>query len=64
VEKRKEWRLTMTNNEFSKQERFIKACEAAGIKPTARQASKLRNLKGTLYPILKSVMANTKEKGE
>lgn len=54
----------MTNAEFAKQERFIEACKAVGIKPTARAASKLRNGKGILAPIIKSLMKKDKEKGE
>ena len=37
-----------TNQEFARTDRVFKmACELANIKPTARQASKFRNCKGT-----------------
>ena len=40
----------MTNKEFAVQDaQFRKACEAAGVEPTARQASKYRNNQGLAY---------------
>ena len=40
----------MTNKKFAAQDRtFRAACEAAGIDPTPRQASKYRNNQGLAY---------------
>lgn len=39
-----------TNSDFAKNDqKFIKCCELAGVKPTARQASKFRNGKGVAF---------------
>jgi hypothetical protein len=38
-----------TNKEFTKDGRFIQACETAGVPATSRQASKFRNKKGKAY---------------
>lgn len=41
---------SVTNKEFAATDRkFRAACEAAGIEPTARQASKYRNNQGLAY---------------
>ena len=39
----------MTNAEFAKTNRLKYCCEAAGIKPTKRQASKFRMKRGLAY---------------
>ena len=39
----------ITNKEFKSDGNFVKACEKAGIEPTARQASKFRMGKGLAY---------------
>jgi len=39
----------ITNKMYSETEDFQKACEKAGVKATARQASKFRNRKGSAY---------------
>lgn len=40
----------MTNKEFAAQDqKFRAACVAAGVEPTARQASKYRNKQGLAY---------------
>ena len=40
----------MTNKEFAAQDqKFRAACSAAGVEPTARQASKYRNNQGLAY---------------
>lgn len=39
----------LTNAAFAETDGFVKACEKAGIKPTARQASKYRNKRGSAY---------------
>ena len=45
---------TMTNEEFRKCDPvFKKACEAANIEPTSRQASRWRNKKGIAYKVSK-----------
>jgi hypothetical protein len=39
-----------SNHEFAKSNgTFIQACEAAGVEPTVRQASKFRNKRGAAY---------------
>ena len=43
-------RYGVTNRMFaSNNKKFIEACKRANIPPTARQASKFRNKKGTAY---------------
>jgi len=37
------------NAEFAKDKNFIDLCEAAGVKPTKRQASKYRSKRGAAY---------------
>lgn len=39
----------VTNRERSLQKKFIKNCLALSIRPTKRQASKLRNGRGSLF---------------
>jgi hypothetical protein len=45
----------MTNREFSKTEDFVKLCEDMKVKPTKRQASKLRMGKGSLLKAIKDI---------
>ena len=50
LEARKSMRYDTTNAEFAKENAtFRKACEAAGVEPTTRQASKYRNGQGIAY---------------
>ncbi len=49
-ERHKQVRDGVTNTDYAKQSgQFAKCCEAAGVKPTARQASKFRNGHGAAY---------------
>ena len=38
-----------TNEEYSKDPKFVAACDNAGIKATSRQASKFRRKRGKAY---------------
>lgn len=49
-----------TNRELSKQGDFISKCTEAGVVPTKRQASKLRNKKGALHNYLRRVGYDTR----
>ena len=41
-----------TNHDFAeKNSKFRAACEAAGVKPTSRQAAKFRNHRGSAYGV-------------
>lgn len=44
--------MAVSNSKVSRSRAFRKLCSLAGVEPTARQASKLRNGKGPLAPIL------------
>jgi len=43
--------IDLSNKEYAKQERFIKLCELANVKPTPRQASKFRRKLGKVYKL-------------
>ena len=48
-----------TNEKFAKEDQnFIRACSAAGVEPTTRQASKWRNKQGTAYLKGRRIVAN------
>ena len=44
----------LTNKQVAGTKRFIKLCQQYGVKPTTRQASKLRLRKGTLWSRIKN----------
>lgn len=44
------YKKTPSNSQFAANDQnFIAACESAGVRPTARQASKFRNKKGAAW---------------
>lgn len=45
----------LSNEEYAKEKSFVSKCQYAGIKATARQASKFRNGKGFLFLFLKNI---------
>lgn len=50
-----------TNRLFAATDKaFIHACEQAKVKPTARQASKWRNKKGSAYKAVRHPRSNTR----
>ena len=55
--------FTMTNEAASKNEKFVEVCEMAGVKPTARQASKFRNGFGALWEKYKREALEKRRKG-
>ena len=49
-------KVEKSNEEFAQQDvAFNKACNAANVKPTARQASKFRNKKGMAWKVMKGL---------
>ena len=45
----KETKKRVTNRDFIDDSAFKKACEAAGVTPSLRQASKFKNQRGLAY---------------